>query len=214
MTAETIAASAASPAEQGASPRRGAKGSAEGASDHGSSTRERAMNIAMRNFTERGYDATSMREIAEELGVSKAALYYHFTSKEDIVRSLLDGYIADLNALDARVEAGMTFTELLDAWREFTLARGLRIARFNMVNQAVLKNFGVNKSMGRERLNGMLAKLAPADFPDASMVRLRLAFFMVSIVVFVREGLDLSEAEILAEAHSMALETIHGLGLR
>ncbi|MGH3580196.1 MAG: TetR/AcrR family transcriptional regulator, partial [Mycobacterium sp.] len=42
----------------------------------------------MELFTEQGYDKTSMREIAERLGVTKAALYYHFQTKQDIVTDL------------------------------------------------------------------------------------------------------------------------------
>jgi AcrR family transcriptional regulator len=52
------------------------------------STRERILDVALDLFTEKGYDGTSLREIAERLGVTKAALYYHFASKEDILMAL------------------------------------------------------------------------------------------------------------------------------
>src|SRR5512132_2864062 len=51
-------------------------------------TRERIQAIARELFAEQGYEKTSLREIAERLGVTKAALYYHFKSKEDIVLEL------------------------------------------------------------------------------------------------------------------------------
>jgi AcrR family transcriptional regulator len=51
-------------------------------------TRERILDVALDLFTEQGYDGTSLRQIAEQLGVTKAALYYHFESKEDILRAL------------------------------------------------------------------------------------------------------------------------------
>ena len=44
--------------------------------------------MALELFNEQGYDKTSLREIAERLGVTKAALYYHFRSKEDILLEL------------------------------------------------------------------------------------------------------------------------------
>jgi AcrR family transcriptional regulator len=53
-----------------------------------SSTRERILDVALDLFTEKGYDKTSLREIAEQLGFTKAALYYHFASKEDILMAL------------------------------------------------------------------------------------------------------------------------------
>jgi AcrR family transcriptional regulator len=52
------------------------------------STRERILDVALNLFIEKGFDKTSLREIAEQLGVTKAALYYHFASKEDILMAL------------------------------------------------------------------------------------------------------------------------------
>ena len=49
--------------------------------------------MALELFAEQGYEKTSLREIAERLGVTKAALYYHFKSKEDIVRSFTEDYV-------------------------------------------------------------------------------------------------------------------------
>ncbi len=52
------------------------------------STRDRVLDVALDLFIEKGYDGTSLREIAERLGITKAALYYHFTSKDDILMAL------------------------------------------------------------------------------------------------------------------------------
>jgi AcrR family transcriptional regulator len=52
------------------------------------STRERILDIALELFNEQGYDKTSLREIADRLGTTKAALYYHFERKEDILFAL------------------------------------------------------------------------------------------------------------------------------
>jgi AcrR family transcriptional regulator len=52
------------------------------------STRERILNVALDLFIEKGFDKTSLREIAEQLGFTKAALYYHFASKDDILMAL------------------------------------------------------------------------------------------------------------------------------
>src|SRR6201997_3295524 len=62
-------------------------------------TRSRAQKVALELFAEQGYEKTSLREIAERLGVTKAALYYHFQSKEDIVHSFTDDYFAELDDL-------------------------------------------------------------------------------------------------------------------
>jgi AcrR family transcriptional regulator len=52
------------------------------------STRDRILDIALELFNERGYESTSLREIAERLGTTKAALYYHFERKADILLEL------------------------------------------------------------------------------------------------------------------------------
>src|ERR1700745_4264846 len=62
-------------------------------------TRSRVQKVALELFAEQGYERTSLREIAERLGVTKAALYYHFKSKEDIVHSWADDYFAEIDAL-------------------------------------------------------------------------------------------------------------------
>src|SRR5579862_812182 len=64
-------------------------------------TRSRIQAVAVELFTEQGYDKTSLREIAEQLGVTKAALYYHFKSKDDILHSLVDDYFGQVDALIA-----------------------------------------------------------------------------------------------------------------
>src|SRR5208282_1840568 len=64
-------------------------------------TRARIQQVAVELFTEHGYEATSLREIAERIDVTKAALYYHFKSKEDIVRSLVEDYFGQMDALIA-----------------------------------------------------------------------------------------------------------------
>jgi AcrR family transcriptional regulator len=52
------------------------------------STRDRILDVALDLFIEKGFDKTSLREIAEQLGFTKAALYYHFASKDDILMAL------------------------------------------------------------------------------------------------------------------------------
>ncbi len=51
-------------------------------------TRERILDVALDLFTDQGFDGTSMREIAEQLGISKPAIYYHFASKDEILMAL------------------------------------------------------------------------------------------------------------------------------
>jgi AcrR family transcriptional regulator len=54
----------------------------------GAETRERILDVAQELFTRHGYDKTSLRDIADRLGITKAALYYYFERKEDILLEL------------------------------------------------------------------------------------------------------------------------------
>jgi len=51
-------------------------------------TRERILDVALDLFTEQGYDKTSLRQIADQLGFTQAAIYYHFAAKADILIAL------------------------------------------------------------------------------------------------------------------------------
>jgi len=53
------------------------------------------LDIAVEAFIERGYEATSMDELAARLGITKSAIYHHVASKTDLLRLALD------RALDA-----------------------------------------------------------------------------------------------------------------
>jgi AcrR family transcriptional regulator len=55
----------------------------------GQGTRRRILAVAQELFAEQGYAGTSIADIAGRLGTSKAALYYHFRSKTEIIEALL-----------------------------------------------------------------------------------------------------------------------------
>ena len=53
-------------------------------------TIRKILDTAERLFIEKGYDRASLQEIIDETGLSKGAIYHHFTSKEDIFYSVCD----------------------------------------------------------------------------------------------------------------------------
>jgi len=48
-------------------------------------TRQQILRTAQRLFTELGYDAASLQMIADEMGLTKSAVYYHFPAKSDLL---------------------------------------------------------------------------------------------------------------------------------
>lgn len=52
-------------------------------------TKQKILNVALDLFSKNGYEATSMSMIAETVGIKKASLYAHYTSKQDILDSLI-----------------------------------------------------------------------------------------------------------------------------
>lgn len=59
------------------------------------SARDRILRVAARLYTRQGYEATSMRAIADAAGVTKSLVAYHFGSKEELFSSLLREAIGD-----------------------------------------------------------------------------------------------------------------------
>ena len=62
-------------------------------------TRQQILETAQRLFNEHGYDATSLQMIADEMGLTKAAVYYHFRAKTDILHAAMQPGIQRLEAL-------------------------------------------------------------------------------------------------------------------
>lgn len=61
-------------------------------------TKERILEEALRLFAQSGYMGTSMNDIADQLGVTKAALYKHYKSKQEI----LDSIVEKMNQMDRK----------------------------------------------------------------------------------------------------------------
>ncbi|KAA0017395.1 TetR/AcrR family transcriptional regulator [Antrihabitans cavernicola] len=67
-------------------------------------TRARVLATARRLIAEHGYDATSLQQIADDMGVTKANVYYYFRTKDAILEALLAPMVAGLDRLLDRVE--------------------------------------------------------------------------------------------------------------
>jgi AcrR family transcriptional regulator len=75
-------------------------------------TRQRILDTAQELFTEVGYESASLRAIAEQIGITKAALYYYFPSKE----ALLDALISPTFEFLRSVMPELAATTDVDEW--------------------------------------------------------------------------------------------------
>jgi AcrR family transcriptional regulator len=66
------------------------------------SRRAQIAQVAARAFSRAGYGSASIRDIAAEVGVTPAALYHHFGTKEEILYELISGFTDDLVAMIRR----------------------------------------------------------------------------------------------------------------
>lgn len=74
------------------------------------------LDEATRLFAERGYDGTSMADLAERVGLRKASLFHHFASKEELRAAVLDRLVHEVGgAIAAAASAEGDYVERLDA---------------------------------------------------------------------------------------------------
>ncbi|MDX2972432.1 TetR/AcrR family transcriptional regulator [Kribbella solani] len=59
---------------------------------------------AVQLFSTQGYEKTSLREIAEQVGITKASLYYHYSSKQDLLRAIIGTFLDEIFAVLSSVE--------------------------------------------------------------------------------------------------------------
>jgi AcrR family transcriptional regulator len=130
-------------------------------------TRARILTVALRLFAERGYANTSLREIAEELGVTKAALYFHYKTKEDIVSGILRDYTDGVHRLvDAYEEQAPTLAARETLLRDFAALQAhwggdlMKLIRQNYT-EVVNIPAGVEIKQSHHRLIDVLAGPTP-----------------------------------------------------
>lgn len=67
--------------------------------------RESLLRVAVKVFNERGYDGTSMDDLSKRLGITKSAIYYHVSSKDELLQLAVDHALDGLFAAAAEATA-------------------------------------------------------------------------------------------------------------
>ncbi|MFD7531309.1 MULTISPECIES: TetR/AcrR family transcriptional regulator [unclassified Streptomyces] len=156
-------------------------------------TRQRIQDVALELFAEQGYEKTSLREIAERLEVTKAALYYHFKTKEDILVSIFE----DLNRpVEELLAWGREQPRTVETKKEIlvrysaALGAAAPLFRFMQENQAAVRDLSIGKTV-KERVMALVDLFIEPDASLADQVRCSTALFTMHAGMFTikdREG--------------------------
>ncbi|MEU7650168.1 TetR/AcrR family transcriptional regulator [Streptomyces huasconensis] len=157
-------------------------------------TRQRIQDVALELFAAQGYEKTSLREIAEHLEVTKAALYYHFKTKEAILTSIFEDLTRPIDeliewghqqpqppSLEVRQQVLRRYSEIL--------VHAAPLFRFMQENQATMRDLKAGESF-KERMFGLHEILKDPDAPMADQVRCFSALFTMHAGMFVLKDLE------------------------
>lgn len=170
-------------------------------------TRMKILRVGQDLFAEQGYDRTSLRQIAERLQITKASLYYHFQSKEEILEAILGEFAERLTSLvawgreqppgpDTRRELLRRYSEIIteaasitesNAFQQFAVASQIRNDVLALLDLLTAPGAG---TAGRLRAQVAIAALhigmtpggltpMPGDDPDLPKIALDLAARLV-----------------------------------
>ncbi|MEU8778760.1 helix-turn-helix domain-containing protein [Streptomyces sp. NPDC048606] len=142
-------------------------------------TRQRIQDVALELFAEQGYEKTSLREIAERLEVTKAALYYHFKTKEDIIISVFEDLTRPIDELiEWAGEQPRTLETKREVLRRYSeaMASGAPLYRFMQENQATMRELSIGETV-KKRLFTLVELLRTEEGPLTDQVRCVSALF-------------------------------------
>lgn len=178
----------------------------------GGGTREKIQQVALELFAEQGYDKTSLREIAERLEVTKAALYYHFRTKDDIVASLFDDYIAEIDRI---VDWARAQGEVTNAVRREIILRyaailgepGSGIMKFIQGNQSTMRELKIGQRL-TDRFGAVSQLLIDKSAPLKTQIKSAMSMGMLHVGMFAPIAIEATPEERKAAALEAVLEML------
>jgi AcrR family transcriptional regulator len=165
----------------------------------------------MELFAEQGYEKTSLREIAERLGVTKAALYYHFRTKDDIVASLFEDFLTQIDdivawatsqTIDDKVRA-----EIVHRYAAVLAGPGEAMIQFVQGNQSAVRDLKDSHQLF-ERFRALNKLLADPGAPLKRQIKANMALAMLHLGSHGPIEVDAPLEERRAAALEVALELI------
>jgi AcrR family transcriptional regulator len=174
-------------------------------------TRERIQAVALELFAEHGYEKTSLREIAQRLDVTKAALYYHFNTKEDIVVSLFDDLLADMDEIVAWLReqppTPETRQRLIERYAHLTRQWPPGVRRLIQDSRSTMRELAVADKL-HARFQVMARMLSPRDAPAIDQLKSVMALIAVNAATFMLQDTDTTPQERYSAGVALALELV------
>ncbi len=173
-------------------------------------TRQRIQDVALELFAEQGYEKTSLREIAEHLDVTKAALYYHFKTKEEILVSIFEDLSRPMEDL---IEWGRRQPHSLETKQEIirryseALMGAAPLFRFMQENQATIRELRIGE-MFKTRMLGLRDILIDPDADLVDQVRCVSALFTMHAGMHVLQDVESDPEEKRKAVLEVAIDLI------
>ncbi len=140
-------------------------------------TRQRIHAAALEVFSEVGYERGSLQQIADRLGVTRPALYYHYRSKEEILAAihaeLADSVDAILDWARAQPVGRATRRETVRRLHDLMRGPWGSFSRFAQASEAAMRDLSAAEQYAQQTA-AIAAALAPTDDPTGRL-RGRLA---------------------------------------
>jgi AcrR family transcriptional regulator len=138
-------------------------------------TRQRILDIATELFREHGYAGTSIRDIAETLGMTKAALYYHFSCKDDVLDALVAPTVTAIEAFIDGAEKSPG-TDPADLLRQFVVILGRNVPTLSTaLGDPVVLRTEAGRFRLLEKQGRLIRLIAGPDADEARLLRARAA---------------------------------------
>lgn len=159
-------------------------------------TKAEIHQAAMELFSTRGYEKTSLREIAEQVGITKASLYYHYSSKQDLLKAIIGTFFDDLQRVLQLVDvvewSPESERELLGAYLDVVILH-------RSTGPSLLRDFTAVLAAFEESLDELIAQSRRFQVwlagPDPTTADLILSSAAVEVVgAVISSGLATPEA--------------------
>ncbi|MCX2182350.1 TetR/AcrR family transcriptional regulator [Streptomyces sp. SKN60] len=173
-------------------------------------TRQRIQDVALELFAEQGYEKTSLREIAERLDVTKAALYYHFKTKEDIIIGIFQDLARPIDELVAwAAEQPRTLETKKEILRRYhsALTDAAPLFRFMHENQATVRDLSIGLTF-KERFVALNEFIQDPAAPIKDKVRAVSAIFALHAGTFFMQNVEGDPEEKQEAVLEVALDLI------